>query len=202
MVAYSARAPCSATQTRMAAGDARAPAGLGHATGRERRVVEQLRGQAAARAAAESRPRISRGARHLSARRRRDHNTAADRPTVAQHAQARGPATTSCAEPLERNRPATRPWCAYVPAINKLQAADRHRPDTGSEGQAEVRGRGRRQRSMASRSSRMKPNWTTVSAVWGPISRGSIARRAVSGVAEQRPRPVDDDARLAGSSAR
>ena len=35
---------------------------------------------------------------------------------------------------------------------------------------------------MASRSSRMKPNWTTVSAVWGPISRGSIARRAVSGV--------------------
>ena len=36
---------------------------------------------------------------------------------------------------------------------------------------------------MASRSSRMQPNWTTVSAVWGPSSRGSIARRAVSGVA-------------------
>ena len=35
--------------------------------------------------------------------------------------------------------------------------------------------------SMASRSSRMQPNWTTVSAVWGPSSR-SIAGRAVGGV--------------------
>ena len=51
----------------------------------------------------------------------RDHNTAADRPAVAQHAQAR-PGTTFVRQnrASEASPGAARPWCAYVPAINKL----------------------------------------------------------------------------------
>ena len=93
----------------------------GRPTGRETRVVEQLRGQAAARAAAEA-AREFHGGRRVSWRRKwRDNDAAPDRSRCRAARSRRGPARPSCARAARAASPgAARPWCAYVPAINKL----------------------------------------------------------------------------------